>query len=314
MSRARELARCGTPPSPPAPSRWRVTSIRALPCATRRRRRWPAATMKTMVSTSAKVPNAFELDRHRVEEDDLDVEEDEQHRDQVEADPEAEALLDLGGQAALVRVDGRWRAAALGPMQELSTRRPGRGSCRARRRRSRGGRTGAPWLSCTTACAGLLLSGIQCHRRTRCSYPEQRRRRAPKRPSRRSPGARCAARARAARRVGQRLDVGAPLEAALGAAPCRPREPQLLGEERHAERHEPVDRGAAPAGPRRAQQDAAVDAPASTTSAWPARSSGQNARGVGAPPPAPGAVQRPAAALTAISATPSAMWNAGHAR
>ena len=47
-------------------------------------------------------PDGLELDGDRVEEDDLDVEQDEQHRDQVEADPEAEALLDVGGQAALV--------------------------------------------------------------------------------------------------------------------------------------------------------------------------------------------------------------------
>src|SRR5262249_42188406 len=45
-----------------------------------------------------------QLDGYRVEKDDLDVEQDEQHRDQVEADPEAEALPDLGRQAALVRV------------------------------------------------------------------------------------------------------------------------------------------------------------------------------------------------------------------
>src|SRR4051794_18844653 len=45
-----------------------------------------------------------ELDGDGVEEDHFDVEQDEQHRDQVEADPEAEALLDLGGHAALVRV------------------------------------------------------------------------------------------------------------------------------------------------------------------------------------------------------------------
>src|SRR3954453_24110487 len=47
-------------------------------------------------------PELAQLDRDRVEEDDLDVEQDEQHRDQVEADPEAETLLDLRGQAALV--------------------------------------------------------------------------------------------------------------------------------------------------------------------------------------------------------------------
>ena len=49
-------------------------------------------------------PERAQLDRDRVEEDDLDVEEDEEHRDQVEADPEAEALLDVGGQPALVGV------------------------------------------------------------------------------------------------------------------------------------------------------------------------------------------------------------------
>src|SRR4029453_770275 len=44
-----------------------------------------------------------QVDGDRVEEDHLDVEEDEQHRDQVEADPELEAPLDVRGQAALVR-------------------------------------------------------------------------------------------------------------------------------------------------------------------------------------------------------------------
>ena len=67
-----------------------------------------------IVSTSAKTPNASSWSGHRVEEDDLDVEQDEEHRDQVEADPEAEVLLDLGGQAALVglALDLVWR---LGP-------------------------------------------------------------------------------------------------------------------------------------------------------------------------------------------------------
>ena len=44
----------------------------------------------------------IELKRHRVEEHDLDVEQDEEHRDQVEADPEAERALDVGRQPALV--------------------------------------------------------------------------------------------------------------------------------------------------------------------------------------------------------------------
>ena len=42
------------------------------------------------------------MDGHRVEEDDLDVEEDEEHRDQVEADPEPEAPLHVRRQAAFI--------------------------------------------------------------------------------------------------------------------------------------------------------------------------------------------------------------------
>src|SRR3954454_2613859 len=49
-------------------------------------------------------PEVAQLHRDRIEEDDLDVEQDEQHRDQVEADPETEPLLDLGGHPALVGV------------------------------------------------------------------------------------------------------------------------------------------------------------------------------------------------------------------
>ena len=77
--------------------------------------------MKTVISISAKVPNALQLDRDRIEEDDLDVEQDEQHRDEVEADPEAEALLDLGRQAALVGVL-LVRHVALGPEQRVEHR------------------------------------------------------------------------------------------------------------------------------------------------------------------------------------------------
>ena len=49
-------------------------------------------------------PERLELHGDRVEEDDLDVEQDEEHRDQVEADPEAEVLRDVRRQAALVRL------------------------------------------------------------------------------------------------------------------------------------------------------------------------------------------------------------------
>ena len=49
-------------------------------------------------------PVAMQLDGDRVEEDHLDVEQDEEHRDQVEADPEAEALPDVRGKPALVGI------------------------------------------------------------------------------------------------------------------------------------------------------------------------------------------------------------------
>src|SRR5437773_1848623 len=49
-------------------------------------------------------PEGVQPDRHRIEKDDLDVEQDEEHRDQIEADPEPEALGDLGGESALVRL------------------------------------------------------------------------------------------------------------------------------------------------------------------------------------------------------------------
>src|SRR5437588_6663806 len=49
-----------------------------------------------------KRPERPELDGDRVQEDHLDVEQDEQHRHEVEADPEAEAAPDLRWESALV--------------------------------------------------------------------------------------------------------------------------------------------------------------------------------------------------------------------
>src|SRR3954454_19094017 len=46
----------------------------------------------------------MDQDPDRIQEDDLDVEQDEEHRDHVEAHPEAERAGDVGGQAALVRL------------------------------------------------------------------------------------------------------------------------------------------------------------------------------------------------------------------
>ena len=79
------------------PSFWRVTSIRALLFSRRSTKATSSSAMKTIVSTSANVADRLELDGDRVEEDHLDVEQDEEHRDQVEADPEAEALATSEG-------------------------------------------------------------------------------------------------------------------------------------------------------------------------------------------------------------------------
>ena len=66
-------------------------------------------------------PERLQLDRHREQEDRLDVEQDEQHRDEVEGDAEAQRLLDLRRQAALVRIRRRLAPEArLGPEDALS--------------------------------------------------------------------------------------------------------------------------------------------------------------------------------------------------
>src|SRR5690606_25792135 len=65
---------------------------------------------------------------HRIEEDDFDVEQDEQHRDQVEGHPEPEGLRDLGRQSAFVRVGlpdrgaGRCILGLLRPEDEVERR------------------------------------------------------------------------------------------------------------------------------------------------------------------------------------------------
>ena len=83
-----------------------------------------SSTTKTIVSTRANTPKASSFNADRIEEDHLDVEQDEEHRDQVEADPEAERLLHVGRQAALVRLalhTGR----ALRPEQVVGNREGG---------------------------------------------------------------------------------------------------------------------------------------------------------------------------------------------
>ena len=64
-----------------------------------------SSTTNTTVSTHRERAERPELHCDRVQEDDLDVEQDEQHRHEVEADPEAEPALDVGRQTALVGLD-----------------------------------------------------------------------------------------------------------------------------------------------------------------------------------------------------------------
>ena len=73
--------------------------------------------MNSTISTSPNTPSAVEGDRPRVEEDDLDVEDDEEHRGQVVLDREAAAADRLRRRldAALVGVE-------LGPVVALRAR------------------------------------------------------------------------------------------------------------------------------------------------------------------------------------------------
>src|SRR5829696_7081017 len=82
-------------------SGWRLISTRALRAATRTRRRRPEGDEDDRLD-EGEDPERLELHGDRVQEHDLDVEQDEEHRDQVEADPEAEVGRDLGGEPALV--------------------------------------------------------------------------------------------------------------------------------------------------------------------------------------------------------------------
>ena len=95
MSRARSwrMRKLGPARRPRSPIFCGLSPIRARLGARRRRSATISSAMKTTVSIEREGAERPQLHRDRVEEDDLDVEEDEQHRDQVEADPEAEALL-----------------------------------------------------------------------------------------------------------------------------------------------------------------------------------------------------------------------------
>ena len=89
-------------------------------------------TMNRTISTNPKTPSALDVHGPRVEEDDLDVEDDEQHRGQVELDREPAAAERLRRRldAALVGVE-------LGPVVPARARR-------AARRRPRTARTPRP--------------------------------------------------------------------------------------------------------------------------------------------------------------------------
>ena len=106
--------------------------------ATRRRTRRTRCTMNRTISTKPKMPERVEGHRPRVQEDDLDVEDDEEHRGQVELDREPAAADRLRGglDAALVGVE-------LGPVvparpDERARRRPRRARTPRPGRRARG--------------------------------------------------------------------------------------------------------------------------------------------------------------------------------
>src|SRR5919109_1309778 len=118
-----------------------------------------------------------ELERDGIQQDRLDVEQDEEHRDEVEADPEAEVLAHLGRQPALVRVALRALRAVAGevlPEQRVDGREDqpeDRADAQEDERREIG--TDHPARICTTACAEMLLSDIR-HQRASHSHSEAR--------------------------------------------------------------------------------------------------------------------------------------------
>ena len=114
-----------------------------------RARRWRAGTRTARAARAGRRPSMIEPVRareppedrgERIEEDDLDVEDDERHRDQVELHREALGRLVLGHDAALVRRFLRRRR----PLRAEERRRDERQRARrARRARSCGGSAGS---------------------------------------------------------------------------------------------------------------------------------------------------------------------------
>ena len=98
------------------------------------------------------------------------------------------------------------------------------------------------------------------------------------------------------------------LEPALLEDRCGRGEPQLLGDEGDAERRRARRSGAARGRSLPISSRTAPSIASTTTSAWPVRSSGQNARLYSAAAPRRRRAGR-RARLTTTSATPSAMWN-----
>ena len=85
----------------PPTSRLAGPQLRA-PLLTRKRKEMNTTAAKTTTSASPKEPQLVEDHRPRVQEDDLDVEDDEDHGDQVEADRKPGRRLDARDDAALV--------------------------------------------------------------------------------------------------------------------------------------------------------------------------------------------------------------------
>ena len=115
-----------------------------------------SSTMNTIVSSERVAAVGAQLDGDRVQEDHLDVEQDEQHRDQVEADPEAHPALHLRRQPALVGILLLRRRAARADERVERRERDAHDAAENRGRRS-------PVDSCAAPRAVISLLVAECY-------------------------------------------------------------------------------------------------------------------------------------------------------
>ena len=160
--RAAPRASAAARAAPRARSFSRLTSNRALPCARRRQRHQQQGDEDEDLGEHEDRVGGVQDHPDRIQEDDLDVEEDEQHRDHVEADAEAEGARDLASAgrtrtARVLTLFGLLRPERAVERHERCPRRAARG----RRRRSLGGSSAArrePVRCYTRLCADVLHS------------------------------------------------------------------------------------------------------------------------------------------------------------